>query len=178
MKTEQLRMLSPDAIEIGKVGGGWASLTPQDIAAALSGLPTGPYYLALAVHVLDPQARAILVTYLKGMHRVPHETAKKVGGDPITGIIDLCLDELFGNNKCGSCKGAGVDENQQPCSVCSHQKQKAAGFKVYTDLSRAKQARIPIEHWPHFKGFYQHLYTKLSDWNSQIQSHITRRYGE
>jgi hypothetical protein len=178
LKTEQLRMLSPDAIEIGKVGGGWASLTPQDIAAALAGLPTGPYYLALAVHVVDPTAYVMLVTHIRGMHRIPKEAALRIGGDPVRGIVDLCLDELWGNNKCGKCEGAGVDENQQPCDVCRQQKQKAAGFKAYTDLSRAKQAGIPVEHWGQFKGFYQHLYSTFSDWNSQIQSHLTRRYGE
>lgn len=178
MKTELLRMLSPDAIDIGKVGGGWAALTAQDVAAALasssaSALGQGPYYLALAVHVADPGAYIMLCNYVRGMHRVPLAAAERVGGDPIRGIIDLCLDELFGNNKCGTCGGTGVTHEQQQCAVC-----KGRQFKQYTDLSRARQAGIPVEYWGHFKGFYDHLYNTFSDWNSQIQTHLTRRFGE
>ncbi len=170
MKTELLRMLSPDAIDIGKVGGGWASLTPQDIAAALAGLPIGPYYLGMSVHVADPFAYAVLCTYIRGMHRVPLEAAKRMGGDPIGGIIDLCVDELFGNNKCGTCGGTGLTPEQQQCAVC-----KGRQYKQYTDLSRSRQARIPVEYWANFKGFYEQLYGKFSDWSAQINSHLAKR---
>lgn len=169
MKTELLRMLSPDAIDIGKVGGGWASLTPQDIAAALAGLDTGPYYLAMSAHVADPGAYIMLVTYIRGMNRVP----KAITGDPVKGIIDVCLDELWGDNMCGSCGGTKVTHEQQQCPTC-----KGRGFKQQSDLSRSKKARIPVEHWGAYKGFYERLYAQFGDWDCQIRAHLARRLGD
>lgn len=173
MNTEILRMLSPDAIEIGKPGGGWAALSPQDVAAALSGLATGPYYLAMSIHVIDPVAYAAFSTYVVGMRRVPREVVKKIGRDPIRNIIDLCVDELWGDNMCGTCRGAGLDSDQRTCANCN-----GAKYKKFSDMSRASQARVPHEHWPEVKGLYQSLYTLFTDWNSQIQTHIRKRYSD
>lgn len=173
MNTEILRMLSPDAIEVGKPGGGWAALSPQDVAAALSGLATGPYYLAMSIHVIDPVAYAAFSAYVVGMRRVPLDVVKKIGRDPIRNIIDLCVDELWGDNMCDDCRGAGVDENQQLCSNCHGRK-----FKQYNELMRANKARVPHRYWQDVKPVYQSLYTLFTDWNSQIQTHIRKRFGE
>lgn len=172
MKTELLNKLSPDAIDLSRVGGGWASLTPQDVAAALAGLPPPIFNLAMAVYVADAIAYQRLyyaVCELDGIPRKPQELKGK-SIRPVEGILLLCLDELWGNNKCQTCFGAGVNENQQPCAVCRERK-----LKVYTDLSRSKQAGIPVEYWPVYKGFYQRLYTTMSDWDCQIRTHLAKR---
>lgn len=168
MKTEMMKMLSTSANDIARVGGGWASLTPQDIAAALAGLPDGPYLLGMAAHVIDGGCRVLLITYIRGRYRVP-----PVGGtglDPVEAIVDLCLDELWGDNMCGSCGGTKVTHEQQQCPIC-----KGRGHKQQSDLSRAKKARIPVEQWGAYKGFYERLYTQFTDWGAQIGSHLARR---
>lgn len=180
MKTEILRMLSPDARDLTNAGGGYAALKPEDIAAALAGLPIGPFYLGMTVHVVDPGAYVVLCTYIRGMYRVPSQVAERIKGDPILGIIDLCLDEHFGNNKCKSCGGTGqtINEHEQliACETCKCTDQEGNVYqrklKAYTDLSRAKQARIPIDEWPYYKTLYERMYTKFSDWDAQIRTHL------
>jgi hypothetical protein len=173
MKTELLRMLSPDAIDIGKVGGGFAALTPQDIAAALAGLKHGPYYLGMSVYVADPYAYTRLYVEVCGMEGIPKKPADLKGVQPVENILLLCLDELWGNNKCDDCGGTGLTPEQQQCAICRGRK-----FKLYTELSRSRQAGIPYEYWPKYKGFYQRLYTQLTDWDTQIKTHLTKRLAQ
>lgn len=333
MKTELLRMLSPDARDLAHVGGGWASLTPEDICAALAGLPDAPYLLARSVYVADADSYRKLYDQVRGlfwapkkpealkgvrktcsecegqrfrlytnvertipvsiplqrhivrelkasgpkltntmreavafikrhgkivrypggfwcqpglegmpMHNRSHSSptinalvgrgiaeysewvdgrtgkfpveaklteqgaakaeekdfileADRVvkihrflylngvcpgcGGKgtvqlrPIFEILDICVDELFGDNKCGACGGTGLTHEQQRCPSCHERK-----FKEHTDLSRAKITGIPIEFWPHYKAFYQRLFTQLTDWDAQIRTHLTKRLAE
>lgn len=251
MKTELLRMLSPDALDMGKVGGGWASLTPQDIAAALAGLDPGPYYLAMSVYVADAIAYSKLYVHVAGMSGIPKKpeglkavskVCTECGGEtcriytdagctiplsrasqakvvkylkdgaasigvgfdmrpgdvieffhsifiagkclhcngegtiplrPVDAILDLCMDELFGDNMCGSCYGAKVTHEQQTCETC-----KGAGYKKQSDLTRSKITGIPYEFWGRYKGFYERLYTTLTDYNAQIATHMAKRMAE
>lgn len=210
MKTEILRMLSPNAIDLLNTGGGFARLTPQDVAGALSGLPDGPYYLGMCVYVADSFSFPHLYREVASMRGVPakpealnqvkcsdcngtgmenHQDEDEEGFEPIRcpecdghgyrdlqpveSVLMLCLDELWGNNKCKDCDGAGVTHNQYDCPTCRGRK-----FKVYTDMSRARQAKIPHEYWARYRGFYKRLHMALTDWDAQIRTHIARQLFE
>lgn len=183
MKTELLSLLSPKAIDLLNAGGGWAKLTPQDIAAALSGLKGGPYYLGLCVYVADASAFYALYSEVAGIRGIPKKPADLKGSQPIESILLLCLDELWGNNKCKGCGGTGLAMNEHEqlvsCDACRRVDQEGKIYqrklKLYTDLSRSRQARIPYEHWPKYKGFYNRLYTQLTDWDCQIRTHLAKR---
>lgn len=170
MKTELLSLLSPKAIDLLNPGSGFSKLTPQDIAAALSGLKGGPYYLAMCVYVADTRSFTSLYTEVAGIRGIPKKPAELRGFRPIESILLLCLDELWGDNKCRACEGTGVTHEQQQCAACRGRK-----FKLYTDLSKSRQANIPWHLWPKYRGFYDRLYTTLTDWDAQIRTHLARR---
>lgn len=183
MKTELLSLLSPKAIDLLNPGGGWAKLTPQDIAAALSGLKGGPYYLGLCVYVADSTAFYALYSEVAGIKGIPKKPADLKGFQPIESILLLCLDELWGNNKCKGCGGTGLTMNEfeqlVSCEACRCKDQEGKIYqrklKAYTDLSRSRQARIPYHHWPKYRGFYERLFMQLTDWDARIRSHLATR---
>lgn len=170
MKTELLSLLSPKAIDLINPGGGFARMTPQDIAAAMSGLKDAPYYLGMCVYVADAGCFRRLYVEVCGMRGIPKKPADMRGTQPVENILLLCLDELWGNNKCRSCEGAGVTHEQQTCPVCQGRR-----YKQHTDLSRSRQANIPWNHWNRYKGFYQRLFTQLTDWDAQVRTHLAKR---
>lgn len=183
MKTEMLSLLSPKAIDLINPGGGFARMTPQDIAAALSGLKKAPYYLGMCVYVADGSCFMPLYVEVCGMKGIPRKPADMRGLRPVESILLLCLDELWGNNKCKGCGGTGQAMNSfeqlVPCEVCRRVDQEGKIYqrklKVYSDLSRSRQARIPWHHWPRYRGFYERLYTQLTDWDIQIRTHLAKR---
>lgn len=168
--TEALNLLNPRALDMRNPGGGRPELTAQDIAAALSGLKKAPYYLGMLVYAFDEGAFNYLYVQVAGMKQIPKKPQGLTGYQPVKQILLLCLDELWGDNKCGTCKGAGVNNEQQECQICRGRK-----YKVFTELSRSRQASIPWQYWPKYQGFYQRLYIQLTDWDCQIRSHLRTR---
>lgn len=171
--TEALNLLNPRALDMRNPGGGRPELTAQDVAAALAGLKHEPYYLGMLVYAEDAKSFYSLFGLVAGLKQIPKKPQALKGAVPVRGVLLLCLDELWGDNKCGTCNGAGVNQDQQECPVC-----KGRGWKAYTDLSRARQAGIPWQYWPKYKGFYERLYIQLTDWNAQVWSHLKRKLSD
>ena len=120
--SEKLAMLTARTCNLEGVGGG-GEITPDMVAASLSGLERGVYLYALYKFCGDQNAKMELLERhyvdsvnmaLKGGWRL----SKSEDMETVGRLSDLAVDESVKPSICGACNGAGIFNNKGECKAC------------------------------------------------------------
>lgn len=121
---EQLAMMTPHGIQIGKPFGGVPALTALDIAGAVGMAHLEPcQWWLLEPKYLDDwshihELRAWWLMQIGNQRRAENWTCKP---GQMTALRDLSLEETLDPNRCRRCRGTGerlVDSKPRPCLAC------------------------------------------------------------
>ena len=152
--------------------GGVAELTTSEVAGLLAGLHDGAYRLALIVYCDYHKEFFRLLTAVGQIPKYPSLPDDMRGMFPSSALLELALRELF-INQCKACGGTGLKHDQSKCKSCN-----GTGLTTFTNLSRAKITKIPVEHWKTYEISYNRLLSLLSEWNNDAERHVKLKYYE
>lgn len=171
MKVQKIAMLNPKTQSFRFVGG-IPALTATDIAHACAGMKEPAYHLAMVVYLQDA---SFLYSLYVNVVDLPHPKipAPLRGQRPIWHIMLAVLNELFGDNKCPDCLGTKMDDFAKDCVACG-----GSGNKHFSNLSRARNSKIPFVYWSRYKKFYSDLHRQMTNWHHDIEMHLRDTLGD
>lgn len=159
-RTEVLKMLSPSAINPGKLNaGGKAELTQADVAAMLTGAPRPVMLLAYAKEVQDKKSIIQLASHVYSWAvdiAVQEEWKIKRGQAIIRNVSHLAVAEAIAPNVCLVCYGNRHTGNKL-CKNCN-----GSGHKYPTHKDRAVEIGIArSKYYDVWRDRYQCVYEYL-----------------
>ena len=170
---ELIALLSPKAIDLRHIPGGFSRITPQDIAARLSRCSRGASLLARAKYANDTASFSKLYFHFVALAAGPPDGPvwpKKLKPGTFTRLINLTVQENVSPGKCGWCNGSAksleIDGKVLVCSGC-----KGSGRVNYSDRLRARMMGIPESTFRRsLVPLHVKLMTIFSEWESEIMA--------
>lgn len=168
VSAEVLARLAPKITSLESRGSGFGDLKPLDLAAALAGLPAGPYALARVAWVDDVAGWRELNGLVQARLRV---------GTSWEGVIALAVAEYCWPPGCGTCAGRGEIKKKEyygECLACN-----GSGYGRVPIASLADNCGVSAEDWKRvWSGRYERVFRLVSGWGSEVLSHLNRRLSD
>ena len=163
-----LARLAPKIVQLESLGSGFGDLKPLDLAAALAGLPAGPYALARVAWIDD----------VAGWRELIEEARRRVqAGMDWEGVIALAVAEYCWPPSCRECFGRGEIKKKEyygECMACN-----GSGYGRVPLASLADSCGVSGEEWKRvWAGRYERVYRLVSGWGSEVLSHLNQRLGD
>ena len=176
--SEWLAMCTAGSIQVGKVGGGIATITPEMVIAALSGKVTRQVYLySLAKFCLDenvlPELQALNVEPV--LYRAKLRKRKVNSNErhyALVELADMALALGLTSPTCPTCQGAGISNDQTTCKSCNGVglKPKSGGRQL------AEQLGVSHHAWRYRWGrWYAEIVSDYLAWESYVDYEIRRQ---
>lgn len=144
----------------GKGRGGRVELTKDMIAASLSGLPKGAYYLIEAKFMGQEETeKALATSLLNQLTSDGHAMSKELNL-----AVCLAIREIIDPNTCQVCNGnprIKLGSKEQVCHACD-----GSGVLKRTDTSRSQAVGVSMGEWLRMQGRFRDAQNKLSEWES------------
>lgn len=166
---ESLARLAPKIVSLSSEASGHGDLKPLDLAAALSGLSPGPYYLARVAWIDDVASWRRLCEEVKTRLRLKCESWE--------GVIALAVAEYCWPPSCSACAGRGEIKKKDYFGVCMACN--GSGYGRVPIASLADNCGVSSEEWRRvWAGRSERVYRLVSGWGSEVLSHLHRRLAD
>lgn len=168
ISAEALSRLAPKIVSFESLGSGFGDLKPLDLAAALAGLPAGPYALARVAWVDDRASWGGLLDAVKNRLEV---------GSSWEGVIALGAAEYCWPPSCGTCAGRGEIKRKEYYGVCMACN--GSGYGRVPIASLADNCGVSAEDWKRvWANRYERVFRLVSGWGAEVLSHLHRKLGD
>lgn len=165
---ELLARLCPKIVSLTSQASGHGDLKPLDLAAALAGLPAGPWALAQVAWIDDRAGWRELTGLVLARLRV---------GASWEGVIALGVAEYCWPPCCQSCAGRGKITKKEYYGVCACCN--GSGYGRIGSSVLADQCGVSGEEWKRtWAGRYERVYRLVSGWGSEVLLHLNRRLSD
>lgn len=160
-----MAFLAPKIVSLDSLGAGYGELKPLDLAAALAGLPAGPYYLSRVAWVDDIASWQRLIDEIQARLRV---------GFDWEGVIALAAAEYCWPPSCGACAGRGEIKKKEyygECLACN-----GSGYGRVPIARLADNCGVSSEEWKRvWASRYERAFRVVSGWGSTVLEHLAMR---
>ncbi len=153
--------LNSKVVDLSGTGKGWGSLTPTDIAHALSGEPDYKVSLAILKYCEEGNLRTIVRGCLQ------HIKFKAKSPGLVQKMIGIAIYEQCGIFLCPTCLGHGkefINHSITDCGGC-----KGTGRKPLKDPDIANEIGVSETEFIFLRGEYSNIFNKVGEWIRQAE---------
>lgn len=169
--TIRLTILNPKTQNFSDTGGGFDTISPQDLCAAMAGIDAIGEFVIRRRH-LNPQERGLgyASIYRMSVIEICNQDKQPNKTDMIGSLLDIALDDYFDNVACPVCKGRGEVTRMGITRKC-HSTRCKEGRIDRKDSERYKLLGVDrYDYAKHYKPAYRIIYKILCETLPEAES--------